>query len=200
MLIQLIDYTKNKDIIANKDNIIEILNKYEINTYLRLIHFFSQVHHETNGFTRFCENLNYSAKRLMQVWKSRFKTIEFAKEYEYQPEKLSNYVYAGYHGRGWLQISLKRNYEYYSKILFNNMRLVNNPDLLLNHLYGCECSCIFWKENNINKFADDNDLFNVSRLINNQSAKTADKIVGYNARKIILDNYNKHFIEFANNT
>lgn len=46
----------------------QLLPKYNINTPLRLAHFFSQYAHETMGFTRFVENTNYtSPDRLMAV-------------------------------------------------------------------------------------------------------------------------------------
>lgn len=46
----------------------QILPKYNINTPLRLAHFFSQYAHETMGFTKFVENTNYtSPDRLMVV-------------------------------------------------------------------------------------------------------------------------------------
>lgn len=48
---------------------------------------------ETGGFRQLEENMNYSAKRLMQVWPSRFKTLAVAKQYERNPQKLANYVY-----------------------------------------------------------------------------------------------------------
>ena len=59
----------------------------------RLAYFLAQLGHESNGLTVREENLNYSASRLMQVWPSRFPTLDVAKKYEYQPEKLANFVY-----------------------------------------------------------------------------------------------------------
>ena len=46
-------------------------------------------------FTRFEENLNYSATRLMQVWRKRFPTLAIANQYAHNPQKLANYVYGG---------------------------------------------------------------------------------------------------------
>lgn len=70
------------------------------------------------------ENLNYTASRLMQVWPSRFPTLESAKPYARNPQKLANKVYAGrigngpessgdgwrYRGRGLVQITGRANY------------------------------------------------------------------------------------------
>ena len=51
----------------------QLIPKYNINTPLRLAHFFSQYAHETMGFTKFVENTNYtSADRLMTVFPKYF--------------------------------------------------------------------------------------------------------------------------------
>lgn len=46
------------------------------------------------------ENMNYSAKRLIQVWPSRFKSMSRANQYARSPEKLANLVYANRLGNG----------------------------------------------------------------------------------------------------
>jgi putative chitinase len=80
---------------------------------------------ETGGkFEPVTENLNYSAKRLCQVWPARFPTIASATPYANNPEKLANRVYAGrmgngdeasgdgwrFRGRGLCQITGRDNY------------------------------------------------------------------------------------------
>lgn len=87
------------------------------------------------------ENLNYSAKRITEVWPLRFKTISAAAPYANNPEKLANFVYGGrlgnnktgdgwlYRGRGYPQLTGKTGYEKFGKLL--NINLVNNPELAL---------------------------------------------------------------------
>lgn len=77
----------------------------------------AQVLHETGGLTVLVENMNYRAERIVQVWPSRFRTIEEATPYAHNPEKLANKVYGGrmgnthpgdgwrFIGRGLLQIT-----------------------------------------------------------------------------------------------
>lgn len=60
----------------------------------------ANMHHETMGFTKFVENMNYSAKRLTQVWPSRFPTLASAQPYADNPQALANKVYANRMGNG----------------------------------------------------------------------------------------------------
>ncbi len=70
--------------------------KYFNLTDAKAAHFFGQCHHESGGFKRFVENLNYSsASRIRAVWPSRFPTDESAAPYVRNPEALANKVYGG---------------------------------------------------------------------------------------------------------
>jgi putative chitinase len=101
-------------------------------------------YHETGGrMAAITENMNYtSAKRLMQVWPSRFKSEAQAAPYVRNPEKLANLVYGGrlgntalgdgwkYRGRGLVQLTGKVNYE---KIMaVTGVDVVSDPDRALN--------------------------------------------------------------------
>src|SRR4051812_25496083 len=57
--------------------------------------FLSNVLLESNCFTRYEENLSYSAKRMMEVWPHRFPTIESALPFEHHPRLLAGKVYGG---------------------------------------------------------------------------------------------------------
>lgn len=80
-------------------------------------------HHETGGrFVPIEENMSYSAKRMTEVWPSRFPDLESAMAYARNPEALANRVYGGrlgndqpgdgwrYRGRGLVQITGRANY------------------------------------------------------------------------------------------
>lgn len=64
--------------------------------------------HESMGFTRWVENMSYTAKRIVQVWPSRFPTIEAARPFARNPRALANKVYNGRMGNrrgsddGWM--------------------------------------------------------------------------------------------------
>lgn len=83
----------------------------------------AEAHHETGGqFQPVSENLNYSAKRLTEVWPSRFPTLAAAAPYANNPQRLANKVYGGrlgnvdpgdgwlFRGRGLAQITGRENY------------------------------------------------------------------------------------------
>ena len=88
----------------------------------RLQYFLAQLGHESNGLTHKEENLNYSAKRLTEIWPSRFPTLDSAKPFAFNPEKLANKVYGGrmgntepgdgyrYRGRGYIQLTGRETY------------------------------------------------------------------------------------------
>ena len=52
-------------------NSLAVAEKYaDLNSPKRQAAFLAQIFHETQGLTRFEENLNYRAERLMTIWKS----------------------------------------------------------------------------------------------------------------------------------
>lgn len=85
----------------------EICPKYGIISADIFHEFIANVLHESNCFTNLEENLNYSAKRLMEVWPKRFPNKNIAAKYAHNPEALANYVYGDRMGNvkpgdGWL--------------------------------------------------------------------------------------------------
>ncbi|WP_439899615.1 glycoside hydrolase family 19 protein [Pseudomonas gingeri] len=48
------------------------MQRYQINTHVRIAAFLAQIAHESQEFTRVTENLNYSADGLANTWPSRF--------------------------------------------------------------------------------------------------------------------------------
>ncbi|UQN06681.1 hypothetical protein [Deinococcus sp. QL22] len=73
--------------------------QYQIDIPLRVAHMLAQLGHES-GFMPIAENLNYTAKRLPQVWPTRFPTLASAQRCAHNPEALANTVYAGRLGNG----------------------------------------------------------------------------------------------------
>jgi len=72
----------------------ETFEKFNISTVRQQAAFLGQCGHECGNFKVFEENLNYRAETLMKLWPKRFPTLEFAKQYEKNPRKIANSVYA----------------------------------------------------------------------------------------------------------
>lgn len=152
----------------------ELFPKYGISG-LRLCHWLGQFAHESAGFTRFEENLSYSAERLTKVWPGRFPTIATALPYARNPEALADKVYMfrmgndepgdgwRYRGRG-PQITGKENYAAAQRR--TGLSLLSNPELAADPANFVLLACDYWQAKNCNAAADDDNLVLVTKLIN----------------------------------
>lgn len=137
---------------------------FKIDTSLRLSHFLSQCSHESGGFQFNSENLNYGSDALSKAFGKYF-TIEEAKLYARNPEKIANRIYANrmgngneasgdgykFRGRGFIQLTGKENYLFFSKHLTEDCTL--NPELVASK-YPLLSAGWFWDKNKINSIAD----------------------------------------------
>lgn len=150
--------------------------EFEINTPRRMAAFLATVAEETGEMRFWRENLNYSAKRLMEVWPSRFKTLEKAKLYERNPEKLANYIYTSIPSKckelgnrpnsndGWLfrggglgQATGRGMYAALTAALGERLGvdLVRNPERIEEPEIGVATTCWIWaKQKDLNWIAD----------------------------------------------
>lgn len=141
----------------------------------QLANFLGQIAHETLNFDLDTENLNYSVKRLLEIFKSDFDTnrdkwltdAEKQKVYSLvgNPQKIANFVYANqngngpessgdgwwFRGRGPLQTTGRANYV----ALQNWLRakgimvdLVKNPELVASTYYW-ESALFFFERNKL---------------------------------------------------
>jgi putative chitinase len=166
----------------------EVFHRYEINTPSRQAAFIGQCAHESANFQTLEENLNYSAEGLMKTWPSRFPTLEAAKPYHRNPEKIANRVYGGrmgngleetgdgwlYHGRGLIQLTGKDNYMLASDAL--NMDFIHSPDYVLVPKYAALTAGWFWNKRNLNKEADAKDYTGMTKKINGGTIGLNDRI------------------------
>jgi putative chitinase len=174
-------------------------SKFNINTPLRLAHFLAQCGHESAGFKLTTENLNYSAKGLVGIFKKYFPTEQLAESYQRQPQKIANRVYANrmsngdensgdgfkFRGRGYIQLTGSANYTAFGKAINEDIR--NNPDLVSTK-YPLLSAAWFWSTNNLNKIADggssDAVVTSVTKRVNGGTIGLSDRI--------------KHFKEYFN--
>ena len=180
----------------------EVFPKFGIDTPKRIAAFISQCGHESAGWRYFSENLNYSAKALDTVFRKYFAYGgRNAYDYERQPEKIANVVYANrmgngdsfsgdgwrYRGRGPIQLTGKNNYTTFSSEM--NVDAVTDPDIVSNDFKVSLMSAIwFWNTNGLNRYADEGDIKTMTKRINGGYIGLEDRLMYYVLALDILDN------------
>ena len=87
------------DGLIGKNTLLKIKEVLNIQTIEMLAHFIGQCDVESGGFTSVMENLNYSSEQLLKTFPTHF-TPDTAIQYQRQPEKIANHVYADRMGNG----------------------------------------------------------------------------------------------------
>jgi putative chitinase len=173
----------------------DTMNRFQINTPLRLAHFLAQCAHESGNFKFTVENLNYSAQALMSVFRKYFPTEALASQYARQPQKIANFVYAnrmgngspesgegfGFRGRGYIQLTGKTNYSLFNEFVEED--IIKNPDLVATK-YPLLSAGWFWDTNKLNAIADrgasEEVVTAVTRRVNGGTNGLADRIFKFN--------------------
>ena len=172
-----------------------IQSNYKVNTLLRLSHFLAQCGHESANFRAVKENLNYSAEGLNKTFKKYFPTLESAKDYARQPERIASKVYANrmgngneaskdgfkYLGRGFIQLTGKANYLEFDKSVPEDIMV--NPELVATK-YPLASAAWFWNKNGLNEIADkgatDAVVKSITKRVNGGTIGLADRIQHFN--------------------
>lgn len=142
----------------------ECIEKFQINSALRLAHFLAQCGHESGGFKFTEENLNYSAEGLKRTFPKYFPG-NLAARYAWQPEKIASRVYGGrmgngdeaskegytFRGRGYIQLTGKDNYRAFAQTVEDN--IMHDPDLVASK-YPLLSAAWFWHARALNASAD----------------------------------------------
>lgn len=137
--------------------------EFGITTPRQIRHFLGHVHVETQGLTRFEENLNYSAERLVAVFPARFATLAAAEPFARNPRALANKVYGGrfgnrpgtedgwnYRGSGLLHHTFRANFAELSGQI--GVDLAANPDLLrTSRRIAARAAAAFWRARRLNE-------------------------------------------------
>ncbi len=121
--------------------------KYEVNNYLRVCHFLAQAAHEA----------------------ASFRTLEeYASGAAYEGRKDLGNTQRGdgvrYKGRGIFQLTGRANYRDIGKKL--GYDLENNPTLAATPEISVLTALEYWKSRNLNKWADEDNVERITRLIN----------------------------------
>ena len=156
----------------------QLLDDYDINTPLRVAHFIAQCAHESGNFVFIKENLNYKAASLRKIFGKYFPTDELAAQYAGRPEMIANRIYANrmgngdeasgegwrYHGRGLIQLTGKDNYTFFAGSL--DISVEDAAAYMETFEGAAQSACWFWEQNNLNRFADANDVKGLTKAIN----------------------------------
>jgi putative chitinase len=169
----------------------ETAEKFQINTPLRLAHFLAQCGHESGGFKATQENLNYSSKGLMGIFKKYFPTQALAEQYQRNPQKIASKVYGGrmgngvestgegykFRGRGYIQLTGKENYTAFGKSI--NEDMTANPDKVATH-YPLLSAAWFFSKNGLHKMADggstDTVVTSITKRVNGGTIGLSERI------------------------
>lgn len=186
----------------------DICPKYGIDQPTIFHEFIANLLVECREFTRFRENLNYSPKRLMQVWPGRFPDLTTARQFAYNPVKLANYVYGGrrdlgnsspgdgamFIGSGPIQITGKANItaftNYYNAKFNANYTPADMAQLLRDNSQIAICihsACWFFAiYKKLISYALNNDLKAIIKRITGAYTGSSSRVRFYNRAKIAI--------------
>jgi putative chitinase len=182
----------NPDLDGWYEALSSVLPEYEIDSPQRVSAFIAQCTHESGGFKRLKENLNYKWESLRKVFPKYFPTDELAQEYAHKQEQIANRVYGGrmgngdessgdgfrYCGRGLIQLTGRNNYTKFAESI--GMVVEEVPALLETFEGAVKSACWFWKTNNLNQYADAGDILTMTKRINGGTIGLEDRIKHYN--------------------
>ena len=179
----------------------QLLPDYGIDTPQRIAAFIAQCAHESGGFIALKENLNYKAASLRKTFAKYFPDEDTAQRYANSPNKqqaIANKVYANrmgngdeasgygyrYCGRGLIQLTGNDNYTWFAASL--NIPVEEASQYLETFEGAAQSACWFWETNNLNQWADKDDIVTLTKRINGGTIGLEDRIKHYEHAKHVL--------------
>ena len=189
---------KNKHVTYWHNALSQLLPDYGIDTEQRIAAFVAQCAHESGEFTMIKENLNYRWETLRRIFPKYFPTDELAKQYAQKPEAIANKVYANrmgngdetsgdgyrYSGRGLIQLTGKDNYFWFAESI--NISPEEASQYMSTFEGAAQSACWFWETNNLNQWADNDDILTLTKRINGGTIGLEDRIKHYEHAKHVL--------------
>lgn len=147
---QIMPNAKNVDIDKYFEPLIDTMKKYEINTLLRMAHFFAQIGHESGSlkYSRELGNTNYFKKY------DRRKDLGNTKPGDG----------ARFKGRGLIQLTGYSNYKKYGKYI--GIDLTKKQGILERAKLATDVAGWYWNIRRLNALADKDDVYAITRKIN----------------------------------
>lgn len=175
-----------------------VLDKYEINTPLRLAGFIAQCAHESSHFSVIRENLNYRAESLIRTFPTHFSGIDEANTYAHQPEMIANRVYANrmgngdeasgdgwkFCGKGLIQLTGHDNYAKFGASI--GMSVDDVAAHLTTFEGAADSAGWFWYTHGLNAICDTDDILAMTKKINGGTLGLDDRTALYNTAKQVL--------------
>jgi putative chitinase len=141
------------------------------------------------------ENLNYKPATLRKIFPKYFPDDAIANDYATRLNKqmhIASRAYANrmgngdeasqegwkFCGRGLIQLTGKNNYQAFADSL--EMDVNDVPEYLGTFEGAAQSACWFWETNNLNRFADKNDIKGLTKAINGGYIGLEDRIKHYN--------------------
>ena len=133
------------------------MQRYQINTPLRIAHFLAQCAHESDGFNT---NREYAS----------------GADYEGRADLGNTQEGDGvkYVGRGLIQVTGFYNYKDCGDAL--GIDLISSPERLEDFDLACLSAGWFWDKNNLNAIADQDDIYRITRIVNGGENGMSDRI------------------------
>lgn len=175
---------------------------FDITTPKRVAAFLAQIGHESAGFTRLTENLNYSVQALLTMFGRHRISEADARKYgrtalqTANPEGIANCIYGGswgaqnlgntqpgdgwrFRGRGLKQLTGRDNYRRCGIAIGENFLM--EPDRLLLPVNAALSAGWFWESHGLNEYADKQDMVAMTRIVNGGLNGLDDRIARYEA-------------------
>ena len=154
--------------------------------------FLAQLGHESAGFSRRMENLNYSWPALRRTFPRYYPTDAAAQAHHHQPELIAEQVYGGrmgnrdagdgwkYRGRGFIMLTGRDNYEEAAAAL--GLPLLDDPDLISrDSATAVVVAAWWWWTRGCNALADARAFEALTRRINGGMNGAEDRASRWNA-------------------
>jgi putative chitinase len=184
---------------------LEVLNQlfpeYDITTPKRQAAFIAQCAHESLEFTVLQENLNYRWQSLRRVFPKYFPNDELAQQYASKSNKqeaIANRIYASrmgngdeasgdgwrFRGRGLIQLTGRDNYTWFAHSI--EIEPEEAAEFLETFEGAAQGACWFWETNNLNRWADADDILTLTKRINGGTIGIEDRKKHYEHAKQVL--------------
>lgn len=167
-------------------HVLKAADRHRINTSLRLSHFLAQMGHESGGFKRLIENLNYSEQSLISTFSTRITKSQanlYGRNASHpaNQQMIGNIVYAGrngngdarsgdgykFRGRGLIMITGRSNYR--------AVGFEQAPAELELPEGAAMSAAAWWYQHGLNELADKDDTKAITRIINGGYNGLADR-------------------------